>query len=66
MSKGCAKFDSRHLSDNLDKDRARSEELLQWDLLARKIGKVLGYSNHIGLNTYIKKCKIRESLQIIG
>jgi DNA invertase Pin-like site-specific DNA recombinase len=53
-------------ASKFDKDRPRIEELLRLGLSARKMAKVLDYSNHIGLNTYIKKCKIRESLQIIG
>ena len=45
-----------------DKDRERIEELLSLGLSVRKITKVLGYNNHVGLNTYVKKRKIRESL----
>lgn len=46
-----------------DKDLARIKELLALGLSVRKIAKVLGYSNHIGLNTYIKKRSIKESVQ---
>ena len=46
-----------------DKDRLRIEEFLGWGLSVRKIAKALGYSNHIGLNTYISKRKIREHLR---
>jgi DNA invertase Pin-like site-specific DNA recombinase len=46
-------------ASKFDKDRPRIEELLRLGLSARKIAKVLGYSNPIGLNTYISKRKIR-------
>ena len=49
-------------ASKFDKDRGRIEELLGYGLSVRKIARLLGYSNHIGLNTYIKKRKIRESL----
>jgi DNA invertase Pin-like site-specific DNA recombinase len=49
-------------ASKFDKDRPRIEELLRLGLSARKIAKVLGYSNHIGLNTYISKRKLRQSL----
>ncbi len=45
-----------------DKQRAKIEELLSIGLSVRKIAKVLGYSNHIGLNNYVKKRHIRENL----
>lgn len=41
---------------NLDKIK----ELLDLGLSVRKIATFLGYSNHIGLNTYVKKRKLRE------
>ncbi len=47
-------------ASKFDKDRERVEELLALGLSVRKIANHLGYSNHIGLNTYIKKRKIRE------
>lgn len=47
-------------SSKFDKDRERIEDLLALGLSVRKIANHLGYSNHIGLNTYIKKRKIRE------
>ncbi|HFE67236.1 MAG TPA: resolvase [Chloroflexi bacterium] len=50
-------------ASKFDKDRERIEELLRLGLSVRKIAKVMGYSNHIGLNTYIKKRKIRELLE---
>lgn len=49
-------------ASKFDKDRARIEELLRLGLSARKIARLLGYSNHIGLNTYIRRRKIRESV----
>ncbi len=50
-------------ASKFDKDRPRIEELLRLGMSVRKIAKVMGYSNHIGLNTYIKKRNIRESLE---
>jgi DNA invertase Pin-like site-specific DNA recombinase len=45
-----------------DKDRERIEELLKLGLSVRKIADLLGYTSHVGLNTYVKKRKIREEL----
>lgn len=45
-----------------DKQRDKIEELLSVGLSVRKIAKVLGYNNHIGLNNYVKKRNIRENL----
>jgi putative DNA-invertase from lambdoid prophage Rac len=45
-----------------DKDLERIKELLKLELSVRKIAKVLGYANHIALNTYINKRKIKEGL----
>lgn len=45
-----------------DKQREKIEELLAVGLSVRKIAKLLGYNNHIGLNNYVKKRKIRENL----
>lgn len=45
-----------------DQQRDKIEELLQLGLSVRKIAKLLGYNNHIGLNNYVKKRKIRENL----
>ncbi|WP_419769620.1 MAG: recombinase family protein [Candidatus Marinarcus sp.] len=42
-----------------DKQRDKIEELLSVGLSIRKIAKLLGYNNHIGLNNYIKKRNIR-------
>ena len=47
-----------------DTQRDKIEELLSVGLSVRKIAKVLGYSNHIGLNNYVKKRNIREDLQL--
>ena len=49
-------------ASKFDKDRERIEELLGLGLSVRKIAKILGYSNHIGLNTYVKKRGIREAV----
>ncbi|QOG13143.1 recombinase family protein [Arcobacter sp. FWKO B] len=43
-----------------DKQRQRIEELLEIGLSTRKISKLLGYNNHIGLNNYIKKRGLRD------
>ncbi|MEA1915518.1 MAG: recombinase family protein [Campylobacterota bacterium] len=45
-----------------DKQRDKIEELLSVGLSVRKIAKVLGYNNHIGLNNYVKKRNIREKV----
>ncbi len=45
-----------------DKDVERIKELLDIGLSVRKIARLLGYSNHIGLNTYVKKRNLRESM----
>ena len=42
-----------------DKDIERIQELLSYGLSVRKIARVLGYTNHIGLNTYIKKRSLK-------
>lgn len=42
-----------------DKDIVRIKELLGYGLSIRKLAKVLGYSNHIALNTYINKRKLK-------
>jgi DNA invertase Pin-like site-specific DNA recombinase len=49
-------------ASKFDKDRERIEELLALGLSVRKIAKLLGYNNHIGLNTYVKKRGIREAV----
>src|SRR3990167_4375814 len=42
-----------------DKDVVKIKELLSMGLSVRKIANYLGYTNHIGLNGYIKKRNIR-------
>lgn len=44
-----------------DKDIIKIKELLSLGLSVRKIALFFGYSNHIGLNTYISKRKLREA-----
>ncbi|MDY0051780.1 MAG: recombinase family protein [Aliarcobacter sp.] len=46
-----------------DLQRDKIEELLTVGLSVRKISKLLGYNNHIGLNNYVKKRKIKASLK---
>ncbi len=43
-----------------DKDVVKIKELLSLGLSVRKIANFFGYNNHIGLNTYVKKRKLRE------
>jgi len=45
-----------------DLQRDKIEELLAVGLSVRKIAKLLGYNNHIGLNNYVKKRNIREDI----
>lgn len=45
-----------------DKQRDKIEELLSVGLSVRKIAKLLGYNNHIGLNNYVKKRNIRSKV----
>ena len=47
-----------------DKDIDRIKELLKLGLSVRKIAKLLGYNNHISLNTYVNKRKIRKNLEV--
>ncbi len=47
-----------------DKKRDQIEELLSVGLSVRKIAKLLGYNNHIGLNNYVKKRNIRDDDKI--
>jgi len=46
-----------------DQQRDKIEELLKLGLSVRKIAKILGYNNHIGLNNYVKKRDIREKIE---
>ena len=45
-----------------DKDVERIKELLSLGLSVRKISKLLGYANHLALNTYINKRRLREAM----
>jgi DNA invertase Pin-like site-specific DNA recombinase len=47
-----------------DKDIGKIKELLGLGLSVRKIATFLGYSNHIGLNTYINKRGIKSNLLV--
>lgn len=44
-----------------DKDVEKIKELLGYGVSSRKMAKVLGYSSHIALNTYINKRELRPS-----
>ncbi|HAU1796541.1 TPA: resolvase [Legionella pneumophila] len=46
-----------------DKDADKIKELLALGLSVRKIAIFLGYSNHIGLNTYVTKRKLRSAVK---
>jgi DNA invertase Pin-like site-specific DNA recombinase len=46
-----------------DKDVERIKELLSLGVSVRKISKILGYTNHIGLNNYIRKRKIQDQVK---
>jgi len=46
-----------------DTQRDKIEELLAVGLSVRKIAKLLGYNNHIGLNNYVKKRAIKQSVR---
>jgi len=46
-----------------DKHVEKIKELLEYGLSVRKIASVLEYNNHIALNIYINKRKIKENLQ---
>jgi len=43
-----------------DADLERIKELLKFGVSVRKIAKLLGYRNHLSLNTYINKRHLRE------
>ena len=47
-------------ASKFDKHRKRIEELLALGLFVRKIAGILGYSTHIGLNTYVNKRHLRK------
>jgi DNA invertase Pin-like site-specific DNA recombinase len=46
-----------------DKHAEKIKELLDYGLSVRKISSVLEYTNHIALNTYINKRKLKKKLQ---
>jgi DNA invertase Pin-like site-specific DNA recombinase len=46
-----------------DNSLDRIKELLGYGLSVRKIAKVLGYSSHIALNTYINKRGLQQSIK---
>ena len=46
-----------------DQHVSKINELLNLGLSVRKIATILGYSNHIALNTYINKRKLKTSGQ---
>ncbi len=43
-----------------DEERDKIEELLALGVSVRKIAKMLGYNNHIGINNYVKRRNIRD------
>ena len=45
-----------------DNDAERIKELLGLGLSVRKTANILGCNNHIALNTYIKKRKLKENM----
>jgi DNA invertase Pin-like site-specific DNA recombinase len=47
-------------ASQFDKDQERIKDLLTVGLSVRKIAGILGYTNHLALNTYINKRKLRE------
>lgn len=47
-------------ASQFDKDQGRIKDLLAVGLSVRKIAGILGCSNHLALNTYINKRKLRE------
>ena len=48
-----------------DNDLDKIKELLNLGLSVRKIAIFLGYTNHIGLNTYIKKRDIKNAKTVL-
>jgi hypothetical protein len=45
-----------------DQDVGKIKELMGYGLSVRKIAKVLGYSSHIALNTYINKRSLHQTV----
>lgn len=52
------RYSIRPQKSKFDNDAPKIKELLELGLSVRKIAIFLGYSNHIGLNTYVKKTPI--------
>ncbi len=48
-----------------DKDSEKIKELLGYGLSVRKIAKVLGYTNHIAINTYVTKRNLKNIEKIV-
>ena len=48
-----------------DKDKDRIVELLNLGLSVRKIAKLMKYNNHISLNTYVNKRKLKDNIALI-
>lgn len=53
-------------SSKFDKDVEKIKELLTLGVSVRKVSKLMGYSNHISLNTYIKKRNLRENSEAVS
>lgn len=49
-----------------DEQREKIEELLNLGVSVRKIAKLLGYNNHIGINNYVKKRNIRDIVKDVN
>jgi DNA invertase Pin-like site-specific DNA recombinase len=49
-----------------DKDSEKIKELLGYGLSVRKIAKVLGYKNHIAINTYVTKRNLKNIEKIVA
>lgn len=49
-----------------DKDSEKIKELLGYGLSVRKIAKVLGYTNHIAINTYVTKRNLKNIEKIVA
>ena len=47
-----------------DKDMEKIKELLGYGLSVRKISNILGYTNHIALNTFINKRNLKNNEKI--
>ena len=56
-------MDAFVLKSKFDQNVDKIKELLGYGLSVRKIANVLGYTNHIALNTYIKKGFIFDEIK---